>query len=273
MLEGEEPEYHVDAVEDSRQFREALQHRVRWTGWPSLTWEPWYLVNTTEAVSHFHERYPDKPGLMPEGSEKTELRRRGLNVGSFAGAQSSGGGYCHGLARDHGPSLDQATLPPLPTVVIGNQDASMEAHRVQDLEALSDAVLLWDIRDGATAEESARGSRVRRLLFGVASCFRVSVFVPCCLLLSLAVGRCPPLSLAVGRCLSLFPVPLCARGEPWLMFCTCAWGAVAVSPASAGVRGLWPGGSWYVFPGWASVHLLGSALVLLVSGALRFCVA
>ena len=113
-------------------------------------------MNTTEAISRFHERYPGKAGPMPEGSEKPELRARGLNVSGFAGAQSSGGGYCHGLARDHSPSLGQDTSPFLPTVVIGNQDVSMEAHSVQDLEALSGAVLLWDIRDGATAEK-ARG--------------------------------------------------------------------------------------------------------------------
>ena len=36
-VEGEEPEYHVEAVEDSRKFRGTLQYRVRWVGWPSLT--------------------------------------------------------------------------------------------------------------------------------------------------------------------------------------------------------------------------------------------
>ena len=66
VVEGEEPEYHVEAVEDSRTFREILQYRVRWVGWPSLTWEPWYYVNTTEAVSWFHRPYPKKPGPIPE---------------------------------------------------------------------------------------------------------------------------------------------------------------------------------------------------------------
>ena len=47
-------------------------------------------------------------------------------------------------------------LPPLPTVVIGKRDLSLGAHSVQDLGALADAVLLWDIRDTATARESAR---------------------------------------------------------------------------------------------------------------------
>lgn len=63
---------------------------------------------------------------------------------------------CHGSAYSHSLSLDQPPLLPLPTVVIGKRDISMEAHSVQDLEALSDAVLLWDVRDKATAEQSAR---------------------------------------------------------------------------------------------------------------------
>ena len=50
-MEGEEPKYHVEAVEDFRMFRKTMQYRVRWLGWPSLTWEPWYFVNTAEAVT------------------------------------------------------------------------------------------------------------------------------------------------------------------------------------------------------------------------------
>ena len=64
-VEGEEPEYHVEAVEDSRKFRGTLQYRVHWVGWPSLTWEPWYFVNTTDAITRFHRRYPKKLGPMP----------------------------------------------------------------------------------------------------------------------------------------------------------------------------------------------------------------
>ena len=74
-VEGEEPEYHVEAVEDLRKFHGTLQYRVRWVGWPSLTWEPWYFVNTTDAVTLFHKRYPKKPGPMPKGSEVAKLQR------------------------------------------------------------------------------------------------------------------------------------------------------------------------------------------------------
>ena len=43
----------------------------------------------------------------------------------------------------------------LPTVVIGKRDLSFEAHSVQNLEALADVALLWDIRDTLTPKESA----------------------------------------------------------------------------------------------------------------------
>ena len=46
--------------------------------------------------------------------------------------------------------------PPLPTMVIGNHDLSMEAPSMHDLDELADGVLPWDIRDQATAAESAR---------------------------------------------------------------------------------------------------------------------
>ena len=99
VVEGEEPEYHVEALEDSCHYRGTLQKRVCWVGWPSITWEPWYFVNTTEDVTCFHRSYPAKSGPMPEGAEKEELRRRGLNLSGFAGAQPLERGYCHGAAQ------------------------------------------------------------------------------------------------------------------------------------------------------------------------------
>ena len=138
-------------MEDSRKFRRTLQYRVRWVGWPNLTWEPWYFVNTTDTVTRFHRRYPRKPGPMPEGSEVAELQRRGLSISGFARAQSLRGGYCDGLSLDddkapamgHRSSLDDkapvttpaatpAAMPAatsiakLPTVAIGKHDLSFE---------------------------------------------------------------------------------------------------------------------------------------------------
>ena len=178
-VEGEEPEYHVEAVEDSRKFRGTLQYRVRWVGWPTLTWEPWYFVNTTDAVTRFHRRYPRKPGPMAEGSEVAELQRRGLSISGFAGAQSLRGGNCHGPSLDddkallmsHGSSLDDkapvttpattpaaTSIPKLPTVAIGKHDLLFESHSIQDLGALADAELLWDVRgEGAETRQRERG--------------------------------------------------------------------------------------------------------------------
>ena len=114
VVEGEEPEYHVEAVEDSRSYRGTLQYRVRWVGWPSMTWEPWYFVNTTEAVTRFHQRYPAKLGLMPDGAENEELRRRGLNLSGFAGAQPLERGYCQGAAES--PTITRHKAPRSPEV-------------------------------------------------------------------------------------------------------------------------------------------------------------
>ena len=175
-VEGEEPEYHVEAVEDSWKFRGTLQYRVRWVGWPCLTWEPWYFVNTSGAVTRFHRPYPKKPGPMTEGSEVAELQQRGLSISGFAGAQSLGGGYSHGPSLDddtapamgHGLSIDDktpdttpaampaaASIAKLPMVAIGKHDLSFESHSIQDLDILADVELLWDIR-GAEAETRQR---------------------------------------------------------------------------------------------------------------------
>ena len=164
-VEGEEPEYYVEAVEDSRKFRGTLQNRVRSVGWPSLTWDPWYFVNTTDAVTQFYRRYPRKPRPMPKGSEVAELQRRSLSISSFARAQSLGGGYCHGPSLDddkapamgHGSSLGgrapvttpaAMSIAKLPTVAIGKHDLSFESHSIQDLKALAEAKLLWNVQIG-----------------------------------------------------------------------------------------------------------------------------
>ena len=70
---------------------------------------------------------------------------------------------CHGPSLDddkapamgHGSSLDDKTpittpaataIAKLPTVVIGKHDLSFESHSIQDLNALADVELLWDVR-------------------------------------------------------------------------------------------------------------------------------
>ena len=82
-------------------------------------------------------------------------------------------------ARGHGSSLDDkapvttpaatpATTPAatpaamsiakLPTVAIGKHDLSFESHSTQDLDALADVELLWDVRrEGAETRQRERG--------------------------------------------------------------------------------------------------------------------
>ena len=154
VVEGEEPEYHVEDVEDSREFRGSLEYRVHWVSWPSLTWEPWYFVNTTEAVTSFHRRYPGKQGPMPEGSEVAELQRRGLNISGFAGAHPLGGGYWHG------PSLDDDKAParmlsPLPASTAASTLATSTCATIPTAIPIdTPARLLWDVQH---EERSAEG--------------------------------------------------------------------------------------------------------------------
>jgi hypothetical protein len=64
-VDGEE-EWEVTEILDSRMFRRRLQYLVRWTGFDDPTWEPAIAVDGLHAVEIFHQRYPDKPGPLPE---------------------------------------------------------------------------------------------------------------------------------------------------------------------------------------------------------------
>ena len=58
------------------------------------------------------------------------------------------------------PAATPATtsIPKLPTVAIGKHDLSFESHSIQDLGALADAELLWDVRDeGAEMRQRKQG--------------------------------------------------------------------------------------------------------------------
>ena len=69
---------------------------------------------------------------------------------------------------DHGSSHDDkapvttpaatsaaTSIAKLPTVAIGKHDLSFESHSIQDLAALADVKLLWDVR-GEEAETRQR---------------------------------------------------------------------------------------------------------------------
>jgi hypothetical protein len=57
-----EMEYEVEAIVDSRKFRNKLQYRVQWVGYQETSWEPAENLECPEIVTQFHAQYPDKPG-------------------------------------------------------------------------------------------------------------------------------------------------------------------------------------------------------------------
>ena len=71
----------------------------------------------------------------------------------------------HGLSLDDkAPVTTPAATPAamsiakLPTVAIGKHDLSFESHSIQDVDALADAELLWDVRGvGAEIRQRERG--------------------------------------------------------------------------------------------------------------------
>jgi hypothetical protein len=70
-VDGEE-EWEVSEVLDSRMFRRRLHYLIRWTGYDDPTWEPADSVDGLHAIDLFHERYPAKPGPLPELSSPQE---------------------------------------------------------------------------------------------------------------------------------------------------------------------------------------------------------
>ena len=69
VIVDDHEEWHVEEVMDSRIYRRRLQYLVKWVGYDQLDWEPAENVNRLEAVDRFHERYPDKPGPLPEDDD------------------------------------------------------------------------------------------------------------------------------------------------------------------------------------------------------------
>jgi len=62
-IDGEQ-EWFVDCILNSRMYRRRLQYLVKWTGFDQPDWEPAENVNELEAVTLFHQQYPDKPGPL-----------------------------------------------------------------------------------------------------------------------------------------------------------------------------------------------------------------
>jgi len=67
-VEGEE-EWQVQEVLDSKFVRNRLRYVVKWEGYDETTWEQAESINKLKTVDKFHERYPLKPGPLPEDPE------------------------------------------------------------------------------------------------------------------------------------------------------------------------------------------------------------
>ena len=65
IVDGEE-EHYVEEILDARIFRRKLQYLAKFVGDDRPEWKAAEEVNELEAVDVFHERYPDKPGPLPE---------------------------------------------------------------------------------------------------------------------------------------------------------------------------------------------------------------
>jgi len=64
-VDGED-EWEVSEILDARMFGRRLKYLVKWTGYDDPTWETAEMVNGLRAIDIFHERYPEKPGPLPE---------------------------------------------------------------------------------------------------------------------------------------------------------------------------------------------------------------
>jgi len=59
----------VQEVLDSKFIRNQLRYLVKGEGYDKTTWEPAELIKKPKTVDQFHERYPLKPGPIPEDPE------------------------------------------------------------------------------------------------------------------------------------------------------------------------------------------------------------
>jgi len=65
IVDGEE-EHYVEEILDARLHRRKLQYLVKFVGDDQTEWKAAEEVNELEAVDVFHQRYPEKPGPLPE---------------------------------------------------------------------------------------------------------------------------------------------------------------------------------------------------------------
>ena len=74
-IEGEEPEYEVEEILDSRKTKAGkMYYKVKWKGYGphEYTWEPiTNITNADEEIENFHTKYPSKP--KPRAIRKIEI--------------------------------------------------------------------------------------------------------------------------------------------------------------------------------------------------------
>jgi hypothetical protein len=67
VVENDE-EWIVKEVLDSKLWDpwKKLRYLVKWQGYDDCSWEPAEEINGLKQIDHFHTKYPDKPGPLPE---------------------------------------------------------------------------------------------------------------------------------------------------------------------------------------------------------------
>ena len=77
IAEGQEPEYEVDEIIDSRKSKNGkMTYKVKWKGYGphEWTWEPTSsLGNAKEAIKDFHKKFPNKPKPKSQLLRKLEI--------------------------------------------------------------------------------------------------------------------------------------------------------------------------------------------------------
>ena len=64
VIEGDDPEYEVEYIKDSRLTKRGLQYLVKWKGYPheECTWEPIHnLEHAQDAIKAFHQKHASAP--------------------------------------------------------------------------------------------------------------------------------------------------------------------------------------------------------------------